>query len=77
MKADRRVRFAALRVRGTMAVRVFSGEPQIAIVGGTDDVRSEFEEFAKVVAKLIQTNAEVRQAIRHYACQFPNLVVEY
>jgi len=38
---------------------------------------AEFEEFAKVVAKLIQTNAEVRQAIRDCACQCPNLVVEY
>jgi hypothetical protein len=38
---------------------------------------AEFEEFAKVVAKLIQPNAEVRQAIWDCACQFPNLVVEY
>ncbi|MFH1110751.1 MAG: hypothetical protein V1790_16375 [Planctomycetota bacterium] len=39
--------------------------------------QQEIEEFAKIVAKLIQINAEVRQAIWDCACQCPNLVAEY
>ncbi|MEK6677575.1 MAG: hypothetical protein AABZ47_18220 [Planctomycetota bacterium] len=36
----------------------------------------EVEEIAKVVAKLIQKDPAVRQAIWDCACQCPNLVVE-
>jgi len=37
----------------------------------------ETEEFAEAVAKLIQTDPKVRQAIWDCTCGCPNLVVEY
>jgi len=39
--------------------------------------QQEIEEFAEVVAKLIQTDPKVRQAIWDCACGCPNLVVEF
>ena len=39
--------------------------------------KADTEEFARFVAKLIRSDPRVRQAIRDYACQCPNLAVEY
>ena len=39
--------------------------------------QTEIEEFTRLLAKLIQTDAGVRQAVWDCACSCPNLVVEY
>ena len=39
--------------------------------------QTDIEDLARLVAKLIQTNACVRQAVWDCACSCPNLVVEY
>lgn len=59
------------------AVRLFSREPPDERSSEVSRMSEhEVEEFARVVAKLIQTNAEVRQAVWDCACACPNLDLE-
>lgn len=60
-----------------MAVRVFQANRHERSLEERKMTQQEIEEFAKIVAKLIQSNGEVRQAIWDCACQCPNLTVEY